>query len=100
MSAHRRGFIRQIIAAGLAAPALARAQAHVDPKDPQAVALGYVEDSARADEKKYPKHQGEQHCGTCALGKFKGSDAWGECPLFAGRQVSAKGWCSAWVKKA
>ncbi|MBC7610490.1 MAG: high-potential iron-sulfur protein, partial [Ramlibacter sp.] len=22
------------------------------------------------------------------------------CPLFAGKQVAAKGWCSAWAKKA
>jgi len=24
----------------------------------------------------------------------------GPCPLFAGKQVAAKGWCNAWVKKA
>jgi hypothetical protein len=24
----------------------------------------------------------------------------GPCPLFPGKQVSAKGWCSAWAKKA
>ena len=100
MSAHRRDFMRRIIVIGVAAPQLARAQAHVDPKDPQAVALGYVDDSAKADDKKYPKHQSDQHCGVCALGKFKDHDAWGECPLFAGRLVSTKGWCSAWVKKA
>ncbi|MBZ8143927.1 iron permease, partial [Rubrivivax gelatinosus] len=28
------------------------------------------------------------------------TDAVGNCPLFAGKQVANKGWCSAWAKKA
>ena len=28
------------------------------------------------------------------------ADAAGGCPLFAGKQVAGKGWCSAWAKKA
>jgi hypothetical protein len=38
-------------------------------------------------------------CNNCALYQGKGTDAWGGCPLFSGRQVAGKGWCSAWVKK-
>lgn len=35
----------------------------------------------------------------CALYQGKAGDAAGNCPLFAGKMVSSKGWCSAWVKK-
>jgi High potential iron-sulfur protein len=101
MNRDRRVFMFCVGALGATAAAtVARAQAHVDEKDPQAAALGYVEDSSKADEKKYPKHAAQQVCGGCALGQFKATEAWGNCPLFAGRQVSAKGWCSAWAKKA
>ena len=30
----------------------------------------------------------------------KPADAWGGCPIFPGKQVAGKGWCSAYVKKA
>jgi hypothetical protein len=30
----------------------------------------------------------------------KAADKAGGCPLFAGKQVAGKGWCSAWAKKA
>jgi hypothetical protein len=30
----------------------------------------------------------------------KPADAWGDCPIFPGKQVAGKGWCSAYVKKA
>ena len=78
----------------------AQAQAKVDEKDPQAVALGYVADSTKADKKKYPKHDNAQMCGNCQLFQGKATDAAGGCPLFAGKQVATKGWCSAWAKKA
>ena len=78
----------------------ARAQAKLDEKDPQAVALGYVADTTKADAKKYPKHAASQMCSNCALYQGKPSDAAGACPLFAGKLVAAKGWCSAWAKKA
>ena len=29
----------------------------------------------------------------------KAGAASGACPLFAGKQVAAAGWCSSWVKK-
>jgi hypothetical protein len=101
MNRDRRAFVLRLGVLGAAATTTgARAQAHVDEKDPQAAALGYVQDTGKVDEKKFPKHSAQQTCGGCALGQFKASEAWGNCPLFAGRQVSAKGWCSAWAKKA
>jgi hypothetical protein len=78
----------------------AQAQAAVlSEQDPQAVALGYVADATRADAKKYPKYAAGQMCSTCALYQGKPTDAMAACPLFAGRQVAGKGWCSAWAKK-
>jgi hypothetical protein len=97
----RRVFIAQFVAGGTAVITLkALAQAKVDEKDPQAVALGYVADTAKADEKKFPKHAKDQKCSGCQLYTGKAGDAGGPCSLFAGKQVSAGGWCSAWVKKA
>ena len=90
------------VAAGSAALSLgAHAQATLlDEKSPQAAALGYVSDTAKADGKKFPKHTAEQNCRNCALFQGKAADAAGGCPLFAGKQVAGKGWCSAWNKKA
>lgn len=68
--------------------------------DPQAIALGYVTDTTKADSKKYPKHAASQMCDGCALWQSKPTDALGNCALFPGKQVHAKGWCSAWNKKA
>ena len=97
----RRQFIRLVPLAGgaLLASGFAVA-ADVDPKDPQAAALGYVADATKADKAKYPKYAAGQTCGNCALYQGKAGDASGPCPLFAGKTVTAKGWCSAYAKKA
>lgn len=101
MSAQRRTFLIALAATGGFLPAVdAFAQAKLDEKDPQAVALGYVSETARADAKKFPKHDNGQVCSGCALWQSKPTDATGNCALFAGKPVSAKGWCSAWAKKA
>ena len=101
MSTTRRVFMMTVAATGAAlATQSALAQAKLDEKDPQAVALGYVADSSKVDAKKYPKHAASQLCNNCALWQSKPTDALGNCPLFAGKQVEAKGWCSAWAKKA
>ena len=99
---NRRNFMMTVAAGGsvLAASRAMAQGALVDPKDPQAVALGYVDDTAKADANKFPKHTAEQKCGNCQLFAAKPTDVAGPCPLFAGKQVAQKGWCSAWVKKA
>jgi hypothetical protein len=101
MTTNRRTFMMTLAATGAALTAnVAMAQAKLDEKDAQAVALGYVADTTKADQKKYPKHEAAQSCSNCALYQGKAGDAAGNCPLFAGKQVAAKGWCSAWAKKA
>jgi hypothetical protein len=87
------------VSAGM--PIAARADAaKVEESDPQAKALGYVHDSAKADQAKFPKHAVAQKCGNCQLFQGKAGDAQGACPLFAGKMVSSGGWCSAYIKKA
>ncbi|MBC7681299.1 MAG: high-potential iron-sulfur protein [Ferruginibacter sp.] len=102
MTHPRRVFLMAIAATSAGLTALStsvHAQAKVDEKDPQAVALGYVADTTKVDAKKYPKHAATQMCSNCALYQGKPADAAGACPLFAGKVVAAKGWCSAWAKK-
>ena len=101
----RRIFLLQIAATGSAAFAATPAAvpgpaAKLDEKDPTAVALGYVSDTTKADQKKFPAHAAAQKCNACALFQGKAADATGPCPIFAGKLVSSGGWCSSWVKKA
>jgi hypothetical protein len=98
----RRQFIQIVPVAGAALLAArnASAQAMVEEKDANAVALGYVSDAAKADKAKFKNYAAGQTCGSCGLFQGKAGDKAGGCPLFAGKQVAAGGWCSAWVKKA
>ena len=103
-NSNRRTFMLKVVATG---SMLAAVRAHgqaAGPKlaesDPQAIALGYKEDTTKVDGKKFPKHEVSQTCVTCQLFQGKPTDPAGGCPLFAGKQVAAHGWCSAWAKKA
>lgn len=70
----------------------------VDEKDAQALALGYVAVASKVDKAKYPKYADGQACSNCAL--YQGGAAeQGGCPLFPGKQVLGKAWCSAYAKK-
>jgi hypothetical protein len=99
----RRSFIQIIPMASIAvlSTQLVRAGApELDPKDPQAAALGYVVDATKADKAKFPKYAAGQACSNCQLYQGKAGDASGPCAIFAGKAVRAQGWCSAYVKKA
>ena len=99
----RRHFIRIVPLAGALALCARSAFADapkVDPADPQAKALGYVTDAAQADKARFPKYAAGQTCGSCQLYQGKPTDAYAPCAIFAGKQVAAKGWCSAYTKKA
>ena len=100
MTQSRRAFFIAIATTGTALSLPVLGQAKLDEKSPQAVGLGYVEDASKTDTKKFPKYAAGQICTNCALFVGKTSDAWGGCPLFAGKQVAGKGWCNAYVKKA
>ena len=89
-----------VAAAPAPAPAPAVATGPLlDEKDAQALALGYVAVAARADKAKFSKYVDGQLCSNCAL--YQGGTAeQGGCPLFPGKQVLAKAWCSGYAKKA
>ena len=100
---NRRIFLMQVAAGGsvlMAGTAHAQAAPLVDEKNAQAMALGYAADSAKVDGKKYPKHAATQLCSNCTLYTGKAGEASGPCGIFPGKHVTAKGWCSAYVKKA
>ena len=99
MNNTRRTFLVTLAAGGAAFTSAAQSQDKLDEKAPQAVALAYVADATKTDTKQQPKYAAGQVCTNCALYQGKASDAWGGCPLFAGKQVAGKGWCSAWIKK-
>jgi High potential iron-sulfur protein len=100
--ANRRRFIKLTVGGFAAAPfgaALlgdtAAAAEMVSESDPQATALGY-----KADAKKAAKRtDSKAFCSTCNFYSGKPGAASGPCALFAGKLVSSKGWCTAWIKK-
>ncbi len=99
----RRSFIQIIPLAGALALGAGSARADapkVDEKDPQAAALGYVADATKVNKAKFPKYAASQVCSGCQLYQGKAIDASAPCAIFAGKQVSSKGWCSAYTKKA
>ena len=104
MNSNRRIFVIQTVAGAgaLAVAHLARAQtpAMLMETDPQAMALGYKADATKVDKAKFPKYVAGEHCANCALYQGKATDPAAGCPLFAGKHVAGKGWCSAWAKKA
>ena len=97
----RRVFMLQSLvgAAAIGATWQAKAQALVAENDPQAVTFAYKADATKVDKAKQPKYMAGQLCSNCALFKAATGAAAGACPLFAGKQVAAKGWCNAWAKK-
>jgi len=74
----------------------AHAAAMLGEQEPQALKLGYMADSSSVDPQKYPSHKPSQTCANCQLYQGDASSAAGGCVLFGGKDVAAKGWCSAW----
>ena len=99
MTMQRRVFLMTVAASGVGLSTATQAQALLDEKDPQAVALGYVADAKKVDTKKYTKYAAGQVCSNCALYQGKATDKQAGCPLFGAKQVAGPGWCSAWAKK-
>ena len=101
LSSSRRRFIGRIVIAGstaCASRAFAQAGAQVDEADEQAVTLGYLQDAAKVDSRKYPKHATTQHCANCSFWQGKPADAWAGCAMFGRKQVANGAWCQVWTK--
>lgn len=102
----RRDVLKGALAGLAAIPVVAvvgRADAAAPAKlavtDPQAKALGYVEDSKKVDQKANPMHKPDQLCSNCVQWQGKPTDAWAPCAIFAGKLVAGPGWCKVWAKK-
>jgi len=86
-------------AAALAMPGVAMAAGQVEEGDEAALALGYRHDTQQVDAGRFPKHQPAQHCANCAFYQGATGEEWAGCAMFGRKQVSARGWCSAWSAK-
>jgi High potential iron-sulfur protein len=71
--------------------------AKLDVKDPAAVALGYVENAAQVDTKKYPTYVKGSNCENCLQLQGKPGNNYRPCNLFPGKVVAVSGWCSSWT---
>ena len=99
----RRRFIK-IAATGFAAApfanalfsGVAQAVDMVSESDPTATALSYKIDATKASK----RQDKTAMCGNCSLYSGKPGAVDGPCSVFGGKLVKAKGWCTAWVKKA
>jgi hypothetical protein len=91
------------VTAGLAAAGLGGRRARaadlpkLDVKDPAAVAVGYVENAARVDPKKYPAFVTGSNCENCLQLQGKSGSNYRPCTLFPGKLVATAGWCSGWT---
>ena len=90
------------VAAIPAAALVGRAEAapvKVDPSEPQAKSLGYVEDATKVDAKANPNYKTGQICANCLQAQVKAGEAYIPCNIFPGKVVAANGWCKVWVKR-
>jgi hypothetical protein len=71
----------------------------LDPNDPQAKSLGYVEDAKTVDAKANPNYKPGQVCTNCLQFTGKPTDATGPCNIFPGKLVAGPGWCKVYVKR-
>ena len=98
----RRTVVKGLALTTVAAALVVRRSAATEPvklsvQDPAAVAVGYLEDAAQVDVKKYPAYVKGSTCENCLQLQGKSGDAYRPCSLFTGKVVSIKGWCSAWT---
>ncbi len=102
----RRQFLgRAVQALGLMALADPRVvfadnQGRLDPADPAAKTIGYVEDVSRLNPAKEPLLKPGSRCSNCNF--YQTQDVQGDmapCTIFANRRVAAAGWCRAWAPK-
>lgn len=101
-STSRRTFVKSLAlgaAAGLVADrrACAADPQKLDPTDPAAKALGYVEDARQVDVRKYPAFVTGSNCENCLLLGGTAGNRFRPCSAFGGRLVSVGGWCASWA---
>jgi hypothetical protein len=98
----RRAVIKTLTVGAAAAALAARRSLGAEPekldvKDPAAVGLGYVENAAQVDVKKYPAYVKGSTCENCLQLQGNAGNNYRPCGLFPGKLVSVGGWCSGWA---
>jgi len=71
--------------------------AHLDVKDPAAIAQGYVVNASQVDIKKYPDYVQGSSCENCLQLQGSAGNTYRPCSLFPGKLVSVSGWCKGWT---
>ena len=71
----------------------------LDPRDPAAVTLGFVDEVSKVHAAANPTYAASQTCANCQQFLGKPSDTRGGCVLFPGKSVPAAGWCKVWRPK-
>ena len=103
MSITRREALQRLgLAAGMSAvlpwrPTRGAELARLDVNDPAAIALGYVENAAQVDHKKYPDYSQGTNCENCLQLQGSAGSDYRPCGLFPGKLVSVSGWCKGWT---
>jgi High potential iron-sulfur protein len=69
----------------------------LDVNDPAAIALGYVDNAAQVDLKKYPEYAPGSNCDNCLQLQGSAGNTYRPCSLFPGKLVSVSGWCKGWM---
>jgi High potential iron-sulfur protein len=69
----------------------------LDVNDPAAIALGYVENVAQVDIKKYPAYVQGSNCENCLQLQGSAANNYRPCSLFPGKLVQVSGWCTGWT---
>ncbi|HUX73333.1 MAG TPA: high-potential iron-sulfur protein [Steroidobacteraceae bacterium] len=85
-----------VVRSAAAAPQLP----HLSPSDPMAAGVSYTESAASVDAAKFPQYKPGSTCANCAQITGKDGEAWRPCNIFAGKLVSASGWCAVYARKA
>lgn len=105
----RRQFLRTAAIAAVAAPIafklIARPAAAASTKpplpldNPQAMALGYIEDATKVDKAKHANFKEGSDCNNCQFHQGETGE-WVDCMLFPANAVAGAGWCVSWAAKA
>jgi hypothetical protein len=102
MTISRRIFVLGLIGStgSLVLPEMSRAdQGMVSESDSNALALGYKADATQVDKAKYKNYVAGQTCSDCQFFQGAANAPSAPCPLFGGKTVDAKGWCSGYAKR-
>ena len=83
----------------VAEQAAAAALPPLDPNDPTAKALGFVNDATKVDSKTHPTFKPGQNAALARNIRARPGDATAACTIFAGKSVPQGGWCQVWAQK-